>query len=283
MRIPLFGMVVLLSAPALAEEVAVLPISAGGALAETAFGIETALRREAEGNHGATILDRDTTSARITGAESAGVKCSTTDAACLKDLGDLCTFSEMIVPELKTVSTDGAVLWIGVFDVATGTFKGRAEGKVALQQPQRQADVRRILRKALGLPDEAYSTVETPGPGPETGTPSTGNPPTESVEIMGGGEPEQPPETSSIIPIVLLGVGGATGVTALIAAGVATGIYIFAWNAGANGSDPLATKYANAQLYSTLIAAVAVAAGIAAAGTVVLVGTGAAMFAAEFE
>ena len=97
-------MSVLFSAPALASALALLPIAQEGGTAETAFGIENVLRQEVADTRAGELMARDTIIGHIAGAKSIDIVCKPTNAACLKQLGELAGVDSLVSPEIKSLS-----------------------------------------------------------------------------------------------------------------------------------------------------------------------------------
>lgn len=241
-----------LALPAAAADIAVLPLKADAELAEAAFGLESVVRKEVELVADGTLASREETVATLAGAKSIGIDCTATAAACLKQVGELAEAKSLVSSAIKTVSVGSVVLFVGVVDVASGTFTGQAEGPVNLEMAKRQRDVRALVRKAFGLPPDEVSAVEGQDPTTTTTTgPTDPASPTETTEVIEPPAAEQPPETMDATPLVFLSLGGVGAGLGAIAAAVAIGTYGYGF-LGAGGEGAFRDKVSSADVYSTV-------------------------------
>jgi hypothetical protein len=250
--------VLLVSTPSAAAPIALLPIVQQGGTAETAFGIENALRKEVADTGAGQLMDRDTIIGHIAGAKSIDIVCTAADAGCLKQLGELAGVQTIISPDIKTYSAGEVLLAVLVLDVEQGVFVGRAEGKVRLDLAGRQADVRALVRAAFGLPPEAVSEVAT---GETTSDASAGD--MTVTEEFGAVAPEQPPEETDPLGLVVLAAGGGAAVIGALVGAAGLGI----WGLGvlqSSGTNSPAATVSGATGFST------VALGALGAGGVLL-------------
>lgn len=244
-----------------AADLALLPISQEGGTAETAFGVENALRKEVGDAGAGTLMARDAIIGHVAGARSIDISCTPADAACLKQLGELAGVKQIVSPDIKTYSGDEVLLSILVLDVEQGVFVGRSEGKVRLDLAGRQADVRALVRAAFGLPPEAAAEVTT---GEETTTGETQPDDMTVTEEFGGGTVAQPPEETDPLGLVVLAAGGGAAVIGVLVGGVG----LLTYGVGVlqtSGTATPATAVSTATSTS-IIAMVAGGAGVALIG-----------------
>lgn len=257
--------------PAAAADIAVLPLKADAELAEAAFGLESVMRKEVELAAEGTLASREDTVATVAGAKSIGIDCTPTAPACLKQIGELAEAKTLVSSAIKNVSAGSVVLFVGVIDVESGTFRGQAEGPVSLEVAKRQRDVRALVRKAFGLPPDEVSAVEGERPATETADK------TQTTEVIEPPPAEQPPETMDPTPLVFLSLGGVGAGLGVVAAAVAAGVYGFGLTTA--GTGMFRDVVSNADVYSTVTIVSGVIGAMLLAVGVVSLAVGGGLFA----
>jgi hypothetical protein len=213
---PLFLFVVLLTLPAAAADLAVLPpLDAGGADA-LAAKVETELRAAFADEFGLDVLDAETTAAELELVVTMGMECTAGDTECIAKTGAVLNVSQVVVFEL-TSAEGGSELVVQLIGAQSAAIEGAGRALIDDNPVTRQEAVVALARHVV----DGGALDETPADLLEEEPAEVAAPEATAVETIDASPAPEPSASSEISPMVWIGAGAAGLGALLVAVGAA--------------------------------------------------------------